>query len=334
MDTGCLTTSLPYSVAGPEAEPAPSPPDRPGIGPATLAAATIAPTRAVDVSARTGRRVGGPLTAWVTGTAGQFREHLAGVTTDGQLMVFYRSPFSDSWRVVDASAESGQNVGKGALTSWQVRDGEFTVEHVAAVSDQGDLAVHYRSRRNGVWRAVNASDEASVRLGDGGLTSWVTQSGVFTVEHVAGVTPNGDLRVFWWSPRAGRWQSVNASVQAGSRVGVRGLTSWVTRVGDVTHEHVAATGVDGHLLVFTWSRDVGHWRVVDATAESGSRVSTSPTSWVTQSGEYSVEHVAAADPQGQLTVFWYSRRAGRWQAVNATRRSRGPDVTGTPSALP
>ena len=306
----------------------------PTLAPAVLADLTAAPTLAIDVSARTGRTVSGTLTAWVTGTTGRFVEHVAGVTEAGRLMVFYRSPFSDGWRVIDASSESGQHVGNGALTSWQVRDGEFTVEHVAAMSAKGELLVHYWSRRNGIWRAVNASDEAGTRLGDGGLTSWVTRSGVFTVEHVAAVGPDGGLRVFWWSPRAGRWQSVNASAEAGSTVRVQGLTSWVTRDGDVALEHVAATGANGHLLVFTWSRTVGHWRVVDATAESGRQISTSPTSWLTQSGEFTVEHVAGADTQGQLTVFWWSPRVSRWQAVNATGRSRGPAVTGTPSALP
>lgn len=333
MDTRC-TTSLPYLATQPEAEDACSPPDEPDIGPATLSAATVVPSRAVDVSARTGQTVGGQLTAWVTGRLREFREHIGGVTEGGHLMVFYRSPFSDGWRVVDASEESGQNVGMGPLTSWQVRDGEFMVEHIAAVSDQGDLIVHYWSRRSGVWKAVNASEEANFRLGDGGLTSWVTRSGAFTVEHVAGVAPNGDLRVFWWSPRAGRWQSVNASGEAHSGVRVGGLTSWVTRRGDVTHEHVAANGENGHLLVFTWSNDVGHWRIVDATAESGRRISTSPTSWVTQSGVDTVEHVAASNSQNQLTVFWWSHRIARWQAVNATGRSHGPEVIGTSTALP
>lgn len=305
----------------------------PAAAPLAAAAIDAPPTTAADVTAATGRTIDGPLTAWTTGTGAGLVEHVAG-TSSGVLLVFYRSGNSGGWRVVDASAEAGRTAVTGSvLTSWVTRDGEFTVEHVAAVGAGGRLLVFYWSPRNGRWRVVDATTEAG-RTVSAGLTSWVTQSGAYTVEHVAGVSSTGRLIVFWWSPAAGRWQSVDASTEAG-RGGLSGTapTAWISQDGEFTVEHVAAAGADDSLLVFYWSPRTGHWRVVDATAESGRTVSGGLTSWVTQSGIYTVEHVAGTGPNGHLTVFWWSPVAGHWRAVDATRIARGPDTAGGVTAL-
>ena len=177
---------------------------------------------------------------------------------------------------------------------------------------------------------VNATTEAGLKIGSG-ATSWVTVSGSYTVEHLAAASPTGDLLVFWWSPRAGRWQVVNATAEAGQKV-VGPLTSWVTRDGEYTVEHVAGRAPDGDLLVFYWSPRHGRWRVVNATAEAGSKIAGGPASWVTTSGPYTVEHLAAVSARGDLMVFWWSPRAGRWQVVNATRLAGGSGVAGAPTS--
>jgi len=300
----------------------------------TAAAIDVPGTTVVDVSARTGRSISGPITAWTVGSGADVVEHIASTTADGALLVFYRSPNSNGWQIVDVSAEAGRLVASGAaLTSWVTRDGDYTVEHIAAIGVNDRLLVFYWSPRVGRWRAVNATAESGRRV-SGGLTSWVTTSGVHTVEHVAGVASNGSVTVFWWSPVAGFWQAVDASAEAGrtAATGV-GLTSWVTRDGDYTVEHLGAVAPNAELLVFYWSPRVGQWRVVDATAESGRRVSGGLTSWVTTSGVYTVEHVAGVAPNGSLIVFWWSPVAGTWRAVNATRIARGPDAAGAARML-
>jgi hypothetical protein len=116
-------------------------------GAAQAATAISAPrTTAVDVSAATGRSISGPVTAWTTGSGANVVEHVAGTTTAGLLIIFYRSPNSGGWRAVDASAEAGRTVASGsALTDWISKDGSLTVENVAAVGTGGELLVFSRS---------------------------------------------------------------------------------------------------------------------------------------------------------------------------------------------
>ncbi|MEO8628795.1 MAG: PASTA domain-containing protein [Betaproteobacteria bacterium] len=323
MTSRCETIALPFPIA--------SAPKKARI--ATAAANAAIRTELIDVSATTGKTINGPITAWTIGTAPDIVEHVAGAADNGHLLVFYRSRNSNGWRVVDASAEAGQTIVGDFFTSWITTDGEFTVEHVAASSPSGDLLVFYWSPRNSKWKVVNATAESG-RKAVRGLTSWLSTTEAFTVEHVAAVGANGELTVFWWSPRAGRWQAVDASAEAGRTVAAHSLTSWVTHDGESTVEHVAATNAAGEVLVFYWSSTHGKWQVVDATKESGRKAVGGLTSWVTTSGKYTVEHVAGVDSSGQLNVFWWSPAAGHWQAVNATRIARGANAAGTPQALP
>ena len=125
MGSNCQTTDLP--------EPSLAPVERAG-------AALQGPLASVvDVSQITAQVVTGALTSWVTGHESDV-EHVAAASSDGDLLVFYASPRSDGWKVVNASGEAGQKVG-GPLTSWVTRDGEYTVEHVAGRAPDGDLLV-------------------------------------------------------------------------------------------------------------------------------------------------------------------------------------------------
>src|SRR5687768_11131199 len=77
----------------------------------------------------------------------------------------------------------------------------------------------------------------------GPVTSWMTQDGPFTVEHLAGRSPRGDLLVFFWSPRAD-WQVVNVSAITGQQI-AGPVTSWVTQDGPFTVEHLAGRSPRG-----------------------------------------------------------------------------------------
>jgi hypothetical protein len=56
-----------------------------------------------------------------------------------------------------------------------------------------------------------------------------TNPAPFTVEHLAGQSPTGDLLVFFWSPRAD-WQVVNVSAITGQQI-AGPVTSWLTQDG-------------------------------------------------------------------------------------------------------
>src|SRR5258708_412899 len=152
-------------------------------------------------------------------------------------------------------------------------------------------------------------------------------NGSFNVEHLAAADANGNLLVFWWSPQHD-WQVVDVTAIAGRSV-VTGATSWQTMNGPYNVEHLAAVDANGHLLVFWWSPQ-HDWQVVDVTAITGRSVVTGATSWQTMNGPYNVEHLAAADANGNLLVFWWSPQHD-WQAVDVTAITGRSVVTGATS---
>ncbi|MEV6597118.1 hypothetical protein AB0M36_09685 [Actinoplanes sp. NPDC051346] len=314
--------------------------DQPAAAKASVkpaAAAARAPittprTTAVDVSAQTGKSITGPITAWSTGSGSGLVEHIAGTTTSGALVVFWRSQNS-GWQVVDASAEAGKQVrANSPLTSWTGKDGDVTVEHVAAVGAGGELLAFWWSPRTGRWQFADATAESGQRIAHG-LTSWQTTDGNATVDHIAGVTSDGRLVVFWWAPGGGGWRAVNASGEAGrASLSSHTLTAWKSKDGSFTVEHVAAVGSGGELLVFWWSPRTSRWQFVDASAQAGPRVGGGLTSWTSVDNGVTVEHIGAVSNARQL-VFWWTPTVGGWRAVDATQTARGPAVNGGSAKL-
>jgi hypothetical protein len=103
----------------------------------------------------------------------------------------------------------------------------------------------------------------------GPVTSWLTQDGPFTVEHLAGVNANGELLVFFWSPRAD-WQAVNVSQITGQQM-AGPVTSWLTQDGPFTVEHLAGVNANGELLVFFWSPRAD-WQAVNVSQITGQQI--------------------------------------------------------------
>src|SRR5207248_1876766 len=134
-------------------------------------------------------------------------------------------------------------------------------------------------------------------------TSWQTPDDLVNVEHLAAMSPTGDLLVFYWSPLHD-WQVVNVSQKTGQRVATV-ATSWQTRDGPFNVEHLAAMAANGDLLVFFWSPQ-HDWQVVNVSQKTGQRIAAAATSWQTPDGPFNVEHLAAMAPNGDLLVFFWS----------------------------
>ena len=198
---------------------------------------------------RAGRRRNGPFLV----------EHVAGRSAAGDLIVFWWSPQHD-WQAVNVSAKTGRRIA-GAPVSWTTPDGAGgTVEHLARARHQQRAAgVLLDSRARLAGRGRDGEDRAR-RLGrrDGVAVT----NGPMIVEHVGGVSPDGTLTVFWWSP-AHDWQALNVSSIAGGLVNGR-TVSWLA--GGV--EHVAAHGSNNELFVYWWT-PATNWRLVDVTAITG-----------------------------------------------------------------
>ncbi len=268
-----------------------------------------------NVSVMTQQRVVGPVARWQT-MDGEFTvEHLAGVSPEGDLLVFFWSPPA-GWHVVNVSAISGQRV-VGPVVNWQTPDGPFIVEHLAGVSADGDLVIFFWSPRAD-WQAVNVSALTGQHVANvsaaitapvsgpakpgqlvlGPLTNWQTQKDQFTVEHLAGLSPEGDLLVFFWSPQAD-WQAVNVSTITGQRV-AGPVTSWQLQDGQLTVENLAGVSSNGDLLVF-WASQPQDWRAVNVSRITGKQVMGPVTSWV----KGKLDHLAAVGLNEKgIYVFW------------------------------
>lgn len=212
---------------------------------------------------------------------------------------------------VDATGITGAAV-VGPPVSWQTRNGPFNVEHLAATSAANELLTFWWSPQHD-WQVVNVTAKTGQHA-TGAVTAWQTRNGPFLVEHLAARSPAGDLIVYWWSPQHD-WQAVNVSAKTGRKI-AGAPVSWQTPNGNLTVEHLAARGPGNELLVFWWSpaRD---WQALDVTAKTRRAIAYDPTAWLSHNGPLLVEHLAAASPDGTLSVFWWSP-AHDWQALNVS----------------
>jgi hypothetical protein len=249
----------------------------------------------------------------------------ASATGTGDLLVFFSSTQADDLQVVDISAKTQQKVLE-SVTTWQTRDGPFTVQHVAGVSPSGDLLVFFWSTQADSeenWQVVNVSDKTQQKVA-GPLTNWQTPDGPFTVEHIAGVSPNGDLLVYFWSPAAD-WQVVNVSDKTQQKI-AGPLTTWQTTEGLLNVEHVAGASPSGDLLVYFWS-PAADWQVANVSDKTQQKIAGPVTSWQTTSVFFNTEHVASASPSGDLLVFFrtplleFLGHEG-WQVVNVSDKTQ------------
>ncbi len=262
----------------------------------------------VNVTQKTGQKIAGPVTSWQTSDGRYNVEHLAGMSPNGDLLVFFWSPRQD-WQAVNVSQKTGQKIA-GPLTSWQTKDGRYTVEHLAGMNRNGDLLVFFWSPRQD-WQAVNVTQKTGQKIA-GPLTSWQTKDGQYTVEHLAGMNSSGDLLVFFWSPQQD-WQAVNVSQITGQKI-AGPVTSWQTYDGPDNVEHLAGMSPSGDLLVFFWSpsRD---WTAINVTQITGEKIDGAPTAYQMRDGRENVELLGAANADGALLLFWW-KPSRDWQALN------------------
>jgi hypothetical protein len=72
------------------------------------------------------------------------------------------------------------------------------------------------------------------------------------------------------------------------------------------------------------------WKVIDVTAKTGRKVASAATAWQTPNGDQTVEHLAAAGPNGELLVFYWQPGID-WKVVNVTAKT-GQQVAGSATA--
>jgi M6 family metalloprotease-like protein len=258
----------------------------------------------VDITSKTGQHIIGSVTSWQTPDGPFNVEHLAGMSINGDLLVFYWSPRQD-WTAVNVTSITGQRIAS-PVTSWQTPDGPFNVEHLAGMSINGDLLVFYWSPRQD-WTAVNVTQITGQKI-LGPVTSWQVRDGPVLVEYLAGRASDGSLYVFWWSP-GHDWQVINIS-QLTERKILGPVTSWLAG----TAEHLAGQGEDNSLLVFWWTSST-NWQVVNVSNITGEYIDGIPSAYQLIEEGRNSELLSAKSPNNSLQLFWYTPSLD-WQSIN------------------
>ena len=274
----------------------------------------------VNVTAITGQHVVGGVTSWQTPNGPFLVEHVAGCSPAGDLIVFWWSPQHD-WQAVNVSAKTGRRIA-GAPVSWVTPDGAGgKVEHLGVRGVNNELLVFFWTPAHD-WQVVDVTAKTG-RAVAGDVTAWQSTNGPMIVEHLGGVSTDGTLSVFWWSP-AHDWQALNVSSIAGGAVDGR-TVSWLA--GGV--EHVAAHGSGNQLFVYWWT-PATNWRLVDVTAITGVSIAEVSAAYQVSETGANVELLSARGVDNALLRFWW-RPNRDWQAQNLTlatggacRRARPP----------
>jgi M6 family metalloprotease-like protein len=270
---------------------------------------------AEDVSARIGHRFASDLTAWRTADGPYTVEHLAGRTTDGSLVVAYRSTRDDRWKTVDVTARTGRGVAT-TPTSWQTRNGQYNVEHLAARDPAGNVLVFWWSPAHD-WQVLDVSAATGRRISSP-LTSWQRRTGSQTTEFLAGSAADGAVTVFSWSPSTDWRAQVLPQRLAG------GVTAWHT--GSV--EHLAGARADGSLITL-WRNGGTTWHAVDVTAITAERVVGTPAVYQLADGGENVEVLGSRNPGGHLVLHWW-KPSRDWQALDLSDIN-GRSLAGSPA---
>jgi len=271
-----------------------------------------------NLSTATGRKVSGPVSAWVTPFGGQHVEHLAARATNDDLLVFYRQT-GGAWQVVNITAITGQKVG-GPATSWTLEGGPEVIERLAAPASNGDLLLFtYQPSTN--WQVTNLTQITGQKVG-GPAIDWIAPGGP-RAENLAAQAPNGDLVIFSTEPIEGGWYVTNVTSITGQKVSGP-ATNWQTQSGSTWYEHLAAPGPNQHLYAFHKPTG-GSWQVRDVTNITGQTITHTPTSWVTPNGPVLVEHLAAPSWDGRLYLFYWEP-GHDWKMVNVSLKASGRTV--------
>lgn len=150
----------------------------------------------------------------------------------------------------------------------------------------------------------------------GPVTSWQTANGIYTAEHLAGQTPQGDLLIFWRQPDGVGWRVVNVTEITGKRI-FSPLTSWQTPNGPYNVGHLAGRSPDNDLLVFFWQPDGRDWRVVNVSNLAGKKIVDAPRAYQILNNKENVEMIAARGVEGELLQFWW-KPSRDWQVLDLT----------------
>jgi hypothetical protein len=277
--------------------------------------------RATNITTITGMSMAGPLTRWRRPGLDYTTEFLAGRNEVGDLVVVYSY---DSRRLavwegrnafaLDLSGLSSEARFSGELASWQ---SPFGAEYVAGPRPDGHLLI------------VRLSPLACIDLHSltgeyvsGPVVAWQVRDGPDVDERVAGVTPDGRVVIFvsGATPTRSAWaqpEVIDVSQQTG--VATRSpLVAWQTPESPGVVEHLAGRTDRGEVIVYSSTTGARRWQAVDVSARTGVPLAGPLTAWQTWVPDGVVDHLAALNSDGEITVLVRSSD-NDWQAWNLSK---------------
>lgn len=274
--------------------------------------------QATNLSSTTGKTIAGPVTSWSVPLGSSLVEHIAARATNNDLLVFWRLA-GGTWATVNVTSLTGQQVG-GPPISWAYSAGSEWAENVAAPAPNGDLIL-FTFRPSTNWQAVNLTQLTGQKVADA-VTHWFAPTGP-RAEYLAGPAPNGDLVIFYTDPIEGGWHILNVTDITGQRIN-GSATNWLVGAGSEWWEHLAARGMNDHVLVF-YRPTGGGWSVVDVTNLTSQTITRAPTSWVVAEGPVPAEKLAAPAWDGHLHIFIFKPDTN-WTTADISLKANGRTV--------
>ncbi|MFN2250784.1 MAG: DNRLRE domain-containing protein [Anaerolineae bacterium] len=283
------------------------------------------PWKAVDVTEKTGQKVAVVRPAyWLfNDTVGPY-EMLAAPATNSDLYVFAWRAETD-WRALNVSAQLGVKV-TGPIAAWITSSGGTETEHLAARSTSDRLLVFDRTAGAGTkWQVTDVSAATSKNIG-APPAAYIFGSPTVT-ERVAAQAANGDLLLFDRQSGSG-WNATNLTTATGQKISGR-LTAWISPSGPQAH-NLAGAAPNGDLVIVHSDPIEGGWSVTNVTNATGQKTAGEATSWQTQSGGTSYEHLAVQGTNQHLYAF-HKASGGSWQVKDVTAVT-GPTIAYAPAA--
>lgn len=148
--------------------------------------------------------LGSTLIAYVTGWNALT---IAGLDTSGRVRAAWWAPGLERWQSSDLSAITGAPQYQGAISAYLT---PWNGINIAGTDVNGDLSVvWWVPSFGGQWqltklnRVLNGPDFV-----EGSIASWVTPWGGI---NISGLTEQGDVVVYWWTPDPGTWSTTTLS---------------------------------------------------------------------------------------------------------------------------
>jgi len=244
------------------------------------------------------------------------RAHIAGVSADGEVVIYYQTNLSapeslDNWAYNNLSADHLVSQGNPVPTF----DAETLLApyvtpwggmNLAGVNTTGQIEVVWWAPGNVYWNYDNLSAQAGTPALHDGIVAFVGSWGGL---HLAGVDSGGRLHTTWWAPGLSSWVQNDLTTEVGGAVLQGGsLTAYVT---DWNGLNIAGINDDtGEAVVYWWTPTTDGW--ISETLDLGADSPVLIGSLVSAVRGNNLNIFASAEDGRMLRLFWYPSQGSEW----------------------